>query len=101
MRTFLQILTRNFQPALLASLLVILVGGAGGPLMLLADSRSEESQENAPVERQEEFTPSARIDHERELKLVEHKLAIVFEAPSEHLGHTQNSVLPAADGHRL
>src|SRR4029078_6897644 len=83
-------------------LLVVMAGGIGGPLMIFPDTRSSESQENAPPsERQEEFPTAGRIDHERQIKLEQRQLAIIFEVPSAHLGHTQNAVLLAPSGHRL
>ena len=79
-----------------------MAGGVGGPLLIFPDSRSSESQENAPsTERHEEFTAMGRLDHERLMKLEQHRLAIIFEVPSSHLGHTQNAVLLAPTGHRL
>jgi hypothetical protein len=93
---------KHLQRALLSTLLVVMAGGIGGPLMIFPDTRSNESQENAPPsERQEEFTTVGRFDHERHMKLEQRLLAIIFEIPSSHLGHTQNAVLLVPSGHRL
>jgi hypothetical protein len=95
-------LAKRLQPALLSVLLVVMACGIGGPLMIFTDSRSSESEENAPPsERQEEFAAFGRFDHERQMKLEQRRLAIIFEVPSSHLGHTQNAVLEAPSGHRL
>jgi hypothetical protein len=83
------------------ALLLLMLGSVGGPLIILPESRGGDSQESAPSERQEEFTTTGRYDHERQVKLEQRRLAIIFEVPSEHLGHTQKIVLPALDGHRL
>ncbi len=93
---------KHLQRALLSTLLVVMAGGIGGPLLISPDSRSNESQENAPsTERHEEFITMGRLDHERLMKLEQRRLAIIFEGPSSHLGHTQNDVLLAPSGHRL
>jgi hypothetical protein len=92
---------RGLRPALLSMLLI--VGGMGGPLVFAPESRSTESQENIPAsERSEEFTTLGRFDHERQLKLEQRRLAIIFEVPAcSRLGHTQNIVLFVPSGHRL
>jgi hypothetical protein len=102
MRYFLQTNTSRLRPVLLSALLVV-VGVSGGPLLIFSESRSGETQENAPPsERQEEFTTQGRFDHERLMKLEQRRLAIIFEVPaSSRLGHTQNAVLLAPSGHRL
>jgi len=99
----LQTMKNRLQTALLSALLIVMTCGVGGPLMIFSDSRSEETQENAPPsERQEEFTSMGRFDHERHMKLEQRRLAITFEVPaSSRLGHTQNAVLLAPSGHRL
>jgi len=93
----------HLRPALLSALMVSVVGSMAGPLMVFADSRSSESQENAPpIERQEVVTTVGRHDHARHIKLEQRRLAIIFEVPaSTQLGHTQNAVLLAPSGHRL
>jgi hypothetical protein len=102
MQKSLRKVAKHLQRAVLSALLVVMAGGIGGSLMILPDTRSDESQENAPSsERQEEFTTAGRFDHERHMKLEQRQLAIVFEVPSSHLGHTQNAVLLAPSGHRL
>jgi hypothetical protein len=103
MPQFVKTMTRRLQPALLSALLLVMVGGTGGPLVILPEGRSGETQENAPPsERQEEFTTQGRLDHERQVKLEQRRLAIIFEVPaSSRLGHTQNAVLLAPSGHRL
>ena len=102
MQKSLRKVAKHMQRALLSTLLVVMAGGVGGPLMIFPDSRSSESQENAPPsERQEEFTTMGRFDHERHMKLEQRQLAIIFEVPSSHLGHTQNAVLLVPSGHRL
>jgi hypothetical protein len=102
MQKSLRKVAKHLQRALLSTLLVVMAGGIGGPLMIFPDTRSSESQENAPPsERQEEFTTVGRFDHERHMKLEQRRLAITFEVPSSHLGHTQNAVLLAPNGHRL
>jgi hypothetical protein len=102
MQKSLQKVAKHLQRAILSTLLVAMAGGIGGPLMIFPDSRSSESQENAPPsERQEEFATLGRFDHERHMKLEQRRLAIIFEVPSSHLGHTQNAVLLAPSGHRL
>ena len=101
MQNSLRKVAKQMQRALLSALLVVMAGGIGGPL-IFPDTRSSESQENAPPsERQEEFTTAGRVDHERQIKLEQRQLAIIFEVPSTHLGHTQNAVLLAPSGHRL
>jgi hypothetical protein len=98
----LRLAAKSFHSVVMAALLVWMVGSVGGPLIILSESRGGESQESAPLsERQEEFTTQGRFDHERQVKLEQRRLAIIFEVPSEHLGHTQNIVLPALGGHRL
>lgn len=91
----------SLQPAVLSILLVI--GGVGAPLVSGAEARStEESQESSPAsEHNEEFASIGRFDHERHMKLEQRLLAITFEVPSSHLGHTQNSVILVPTGHRL
>jgi len=102
MQKSLRKVAKHLQRALLSTLLVVMAGGVGGPLLIFPESRSSESQENAPPsERQEEFTTMGRLDHERLMKLEQRRLAIIFEVPSSHLGHTQNAVLFAPSGHRL
>jgi len=84
--------------------LLLIVGGLGGPLVFAPESRSSaaESQENIPAsERGEEFATLGRFDHERHMKLEQRQLAITFDVPSTHLGHTQNSVILVPTGHRL
>jgi hypothetical protein len=93
---------KHLQRALLSTLLLLMVGGIGGPLTIFPETRWGESEESAPSsERQEEFTALGRFDHERQMKLEQRRLAIIFEVPSSHLGHTQNPVLFAPSGHRL
>jgi hypothetical protein len=91
----------RLQPTMLSVLLVF--GGMGGPLVFAPESRStEELQESIPAsERSEEFASLGRFDHERQMKLEQRLLAITFEVPSSHLGHTQNSVILVPTGHRL
>ena len=90
----------RLQQALLS--LVLIAGGMGGPLVFAPESRSMETEESVPAsERGEEFTAMGRFDHERQMKLEQRQLAIVFEVPSAHLGHTQNSVILVPTGHRL
>jgi hypothetical protein len=102
MQKSLRKVAKHLQRTVLSTLLVVMAGGIGGPLMIFPDTRSNESQENAPPsERQEEFTTVSRFDHERHMKLEQRRLAIIFEVPSSHLGHTQNAVLLAPSGHRL
>jgi hypothetical protein len=102
MQAFLRKVATRLQPALMSALLLVMAGGAGGPLLIFTETRSSESQENAPPsERQEEFTTMGRFDHERHMKQEQRQLAIIFEVPSVHLGHTQNAVLLAPSGHRL
>jgi len=101
MQKSLRKVAKQLQRAILSTLLVVMAGGIGGPL-IFPDTRSNESQENAPPsERQEDFTTMGRLDHERLMKLEQRRLAIIFEVPSSHLGHTQNAVLFAPSGHRL
>jgi hypothetical protein len=103
MRTSLRKLAKCLHAALFSSLMLLLVGGVGGPLLIFSDSRSGESEGSTPPsERQEEFTALGRFDHERQMKLEQRRSAIIFEAPSSsHLGHTQNVVFLAPNGHRL
>jgi hypothetical protein len=103
MSRFLPTIASRLRPALLSSLLVAMVGVSVGPLLIFSESRSGETQENAPSsERQEEFASQGRLDHERLMKLEQRRLAIIFEVPaSSRLGHTQNAVLLAPSGHRL
>jgi hypothetical protein len=99
---FLRNSMKRGKSALLSVLLALVMGGVGGPFLTHPETRSGESQESAPIsERQEEFTHLGRFDHERQLKLEQRRQASIFEVPSSHLGHTQNSVLPAPSGHRL
>jgi hypothetical protein len=82
--------------------LVLIAGGMGGPLVFAPESRSAETEESVPAsERGEEFAALGRFDHERQMKLEQRQLAIAFEVPSEHLGHTQKSVILVPTGHRL
>jgi hypothetical protein len=102
MQTFLGQVATRLRPVLMSALLVVMAGGSGGPLLIFTETRSGELQENAPPsERQEEFTTMSRFDHERHIKQEQRQLAIIFEVPSTHLGHTQNAVLLAPSGHRL
>lgn len=104
MPELLRKLTTFFQPLFVAAVLVMAVGGVGGPILAVAETRfSGDSEKNVPVdERQEESTAHFRIDQHRQLKLDERRLAFAFEVPaSAHLGHTQNSVLFTPSGHRL
>jgi hypothetical protein len=102
MQKSLRQVAKHLQRALMSTLLVVVAGGIGGPLTIFPESRSSESQENAPPsERHEEFTTMSRLDYERLMKLEQRRLAIIFEVPSSHLGHTQNAVLFAPSGHRL
>lgn len=103
MHGFLRKTSKGLQPALLSTFLIVLVGSMGGPLTIFPESRSGESHESTqPNERIEEFTTFGRFDHERQLKLEQRRLAIIFNIPaSSQLGHTQNVVLSAPSGHRL
>jgi hypothetical protein len=102
MHGFLRNSMKRRKSTLLSLLLALIVGGAGGPLLIFPEGRSGESQEGAPTsERQEEFTHLGRFDHQRQIKLEQRRQASIFEVPSSHLGHTQNSVLPTLSGHRL
>src|SRR5690349_3931309 len=102
MLSILRKTAESLRTGLVAALLLLMTGTVGGPLIFLPDSRSGESQETAPTsERNEEFTTAGRLDHERQLKLTQRRLAIIFHVPSAHLGHTQKIVLPAPSGHRL
>jgi hypothetical protein len=103
MCNFLRKLTTLSQPLFMAAALAVAIGGLGGPVMSAAETRASSSEENIPVdERQEESTATFRVDHHRQVKLDERRLAIVFEVPtSARLGHTQNTVLFAPSGHRL
>lgn len=87
----------------MAALLVLAVGGIAGPINVVAGARSTESEQSAPVdERPEEATANSRVDHQRQAKLDQRRVAIIFEEPSSsHLGHTQKSVLFTPSGHRL
>lgn len=92
-----------FQPVVTAAVVALAVCGLAGPVMVVADARSSESQQSAPFdERPEEATASSRVDQHRQIKLDHRRPEIIFEVPaSTHLGHTQNSVLFAPGGHRL
>ena len=103
MHVLLRKLATSLRPALLSTMLMLVLSGGGGPLLIFADSRSSELQENAPPsERQEDFTTHSRCDFERLMKLEHRRLATIFEVPaSSRLGHTQNAVLLVPSGHRL
>ena len=102
MQSFLRFAAKSFRSIGMAALLLLMAGTVGGPLIIFPESRCGDSQESAPAsERQEEFTTNGRFDHERQVKIETRRLAIIFGVPSEHLGHTQNIVLPALGGHRI
>lgn len=104
MDKFLRQLTALLQPLFVAAALVVAVGGLGGPMLAVAETRSSaDSEENRPVdERQEESAANFRIDQHRQMKLDERRLAFTFEVPTPaRLGHTQNKVLFTPSGHRL
>lgn len=102
MQTFLRKVAMRLQPALISALLFAMAASAGGPLIVFNEARSSESQEDVPLsERQEEFTPISRFDHERHLKQELRQLAIVVDVPTAHLGHAQNAVFFVPSGHRL
>ena len=80
MQRFLRQVAKHLQRARLSTLLLVMAGGIGGPLMIFPESRSSESHENAPPsERQEEFTTMGRLDHERLMKLEQRRLAIILK----------------------
>jgi hypothetical protein len=89
------------QPVVMSVLLI--AGGAGGPLVFAPGLRLAELQENMPAnERSEEFASVVRFDHVRQIKLERRRSAIIFDIPAcSQLGHTQNRVLFAPGGHRL
>jgi hypothetical protein len=103
MRHFARKTWHGIRTGLVSGLLMIAMGGMGGPLVSATEARGSESPESVPVsERQEEFTTFGRFDHERLLKLEQRRRAIYGEVTdSSHLGHTQNIVLLAPTGHRL
>jgi len=92
-----------WRSALLAAILAFFAGGMSGPLMSLADSRTSESQENAPGgERSEEPATVNRCDHvrhlrwERLLPAFTSKISVIFDK-----GHASDVATHVPDGHRL
>jgi hypothetical protein len=92
-----------WRSALLAAILAFFAGGMSGPLMALAEARSNESQESAPTgERSEELATVNRYDHARHLRwerlrpAVTSKISVIFQ-----VGHTPDVATHVPDGHRL
>jgi hypothetical protein len=89
--------------AFIAATFLLVLGSMGGPLVVSAESRPGESQDNAPAnERPEEFTTVNRCDHARQLKLERLRPAVTHKISSaSRLGTTPTKSLRAPDGHRL
>jgi len=100
---FLRTASIASRAAFVAAAFVLVLGSMGGPLVASAESRSGESQDNAPAnERPEEFTAVNRCDHARQLKLEQLRPAIAFALSFDsQVGHTPVAALRAPDGHRL
>ncbi|HVT29810.1 MAG TPA: hypothetical protein VHE81_17460, partial [Lacipirellulaceae bacterium] len=80
---FLRKAATAVQPALLSALLVLAAVGVGGPRFALGEPRTSESHEHDfPVERSQEFTPSGRCDHARQMKVEQRRLAGIFNVPT-------------------
>ncbi len=81
MHDLLRKLTTFLQPLFVAAALVMAVGGLGGQILAVAETReSSDSEEKLPVdERQEESVANFRIDHHRQMKVDERRLAFVFD----------------------
>jgi hypothetical protein len=80
---------------------LLLFGGIGTPLV--ASNRFSELEENSPVKSQfEELSLSHRLCPQRQLRLEARRVSIALPMhTTQPLGHTQNPVLSAVDGHRL
>jgi hypothetical protein len=100
---FLRTASLASRAAFIAATFVLVLGSMGGPLVASAESRSGESQDNAPAnERPEEFTTVNRCDHARQLKLEQLCPAVTHKVSfTSRLGTTLTKALRAPDGHRL
>jgi hypothetical protein len=92
-----------WRSALLAAILAFFAGGISGPLLVLADSRTSELQENAPSgERSEELATVNRCDHTRHLRWERLQPAFTSKITFiSEMGHAPDVATHAPDGHRL
>src|SRR4051812_50223728 len=97
---FLRTASIASRAAFVAAAFVLVLGSMGGTLVASAESRTSESQDNAPAnERPEEFTAVNRCDHARQLKLEQLRPAIAYALSFDsQVGHTPIAALRAQNG---